>query len=184
MSPFAHPMFTVLIGIGIGMAAHTRSWSVRIGAPVLGYLLAVLAHALWNLAASTAGAGMLVVYVLIEVPIFVAWIVLIVWARRREGRLIAGFLRPYADAGWLSPHEVRMLSHMGRRREARAWARVNGGRSGLSSMLAFQDSASELALLRKRMVAGTADIRAAQEERQLLADMVDHRRKFVGVSVV
>ena len=80
--------------------------------PLLGYLLAVLSHALWNLAAVSGGRGMVVVYVLIEVPIFLAFLGFVVWARRREGRLIGQFLRPYADAGWLSPAEVAMLASM------------------------------------------------------------------------
>ena len=39
---------------------------------------------------------------LVEVPVFLAFVVFVVWARQREGRLIGQFLRPYADAGWLS----------------------------------------------------------------------------------
>ena len=180
MSPFAHPMFTVMTGIGIGIASHSRSWVTKIGAPLLGYLVAVLTHALWNLAAITSGQGMFVVYLLIEVPIFLAWVALVLWARRREGNLIGMFLRPYADAGWLSPAEVWMLSNMGRRREARAWARANTGRIGLSSMRAFQDTASDLALLRRRMIAGAADGESLQTERDLLDRLVRSRRAFVG----
>ena len=99
MSPFAHPMFTVLFGVGVGVAATSRTWLPRILGPLLGYLLAVLSHALWNLAAVSGGRGMVVVYLLVEVPIFLAFIGFVVWARRREGRLIGQFLRPYADAG-------------------------------------------------------------------------------------
>ena len=99
LSPFAHPMFTVLFGIGVGVAATSRTWLPRILGPVLGYLLAVLSHALWNLAAVAGGRGMVVVYLLVEVPIFLAFLGFVVWARRREGRLIGQFLRPYADAG-------------------------------------------------------------------------------------
>ena len=36
-SPFAHPMFTVLTGIGIGIAATSRSWMPRLLAPVAGF---------------------------------------------------------------------------------------------------------------------------------------------------
>ena len=180
LSPFAHPMFTVLIGIGVGMAAISRSVWVKVAAPVGGYLLAVLAHGLWNLAATTAGSGMFAVYVLVEVPIFVAWVVLVFWARRREGVLIGTYLRPYADVGWFAPTEVTMLASMPRRREARAWARANAGRTGLSAMRSFQDAASELALLRRKMLIGHGDARAAAEEKKLLAAVVAQRRRFIG----
>jgi protease PrsW len=124
-----------------------------------------------------------VVYVLIEVPIFLAFLGFVVWARRREGRLIGQFLRPYADAGWLSPAEVAMLASMPKRREARAWARANTGRQGLRAMRAFQDAASELALLRRRMHHSAADEHALVQERELLEALTARRAEFVGMPV-
>lgn len=182
-SPFAHPMFTVLTGIGVGVAATSRSWAVRILAPLGGYVLAVLAHALWNLAAVSGGSGFVVVYLLVEVPVFLAFVGFVVWVRRREGRLIGTYLRPYADAGWVSPGEVTMLSSMGRRREARMWARTNAGRRGLAAMRDFQDTASELALLRHRMHHQAADGHAVEEERRLLATLAAQRHVYVGTPV-
>ena len=181
MSPFAHPMFTVLTGIGVGVAATSRTWMPRVLAPVIGFGLAVLAHALWNLAAVSGSQGLLTVYLLVEVPIFVAFLAFVGWTRRREGHLIGQFLRPYADAGWLSPAEVVMLASMPRRREARAWARANSGRRGLAAMRAFQDTASELALLRRRMHHSAADRRAADQERELLDALRRRRLEFVGM---
>lgn len=180
MTPFAHPIFTVLTGIGIGMAAVSRSWPVRVGAPVFGYLLAVLAHSLWNLAATLGGDQAGSIYLFVEFPIFCAWVGLVVWARAREGRLIGVFLKPYADAGWLSPAETQMLASMSKRRQARRWARMSAGRAGLRSMVAFQDAASELALLRRRMSVATAGAGALESERILLSELVAQRRTFVG----
>ena len=181
LSPFAHPMFTILIGVGVGVAATSRSWFPRIVAPVVGYVLAVLAHALWNLGAVTGGTGLLVVYLLVEVPIFLSFLVFVGWARRREGRLIGRYLHPYADAGWLSPAEVAMLASMPHRREARAWARANTGPRGLQAMRAFQDVASELALLRHRMSHSADDDHAVAQERELLLALSARRAEFVGM---
>ena len=178
-TPFAHPMFTVLTGIGIGIAATTRSRVLKVAAPVAGYLLAALLHAIWNLAAVTGGAGLVTVYLFVEVPIFVAFVALVVWARRREGRLIGRYLSTYADAGWLSPSEVQMLSTMAGRRQARVWARSTG-RPSLASMRSFQDTASELALLRARMHHSAADAHALQTERALLDSLGARRREFLG----
>lgn len=184
LSPFAHPMFTVLTGVGVGVAATARSWAPRVLAPVLGYVLAVLAHGLWNLAAISGAGGMVAVYLLVEVPVFLAFVAFVVWARRREGRIIGQFLRPYADAGWLAPGEVSMLSSMPRRREARLWARVNAGPRGLAAMRSFQDTASELALLRRRMHHDAADTHALEQERVLLAALAARRSEFTGAPVV
>jgi len=179
MTPFAHPMFTVLTGIGVGIAATTRSTALRVLAPVAGYLLAAASHAIWNLAAVSGGAGLLAVYVVVEVPVFLAFTAFVVWLRRREGRLIGRYLSAYADAGWLTHGEVGMLSTMSGRRAARVWARSTGGRRGLSSMRRFQDTASELALLRARMHHSAADTRALQTERELLASVTAARQSLL-----
>ena len=180
LSPFAHPMFTICTGIGIGVAATSRRGIVRFGAPLLGYVIAVIAHAIWNLAAVSGGEGLIAVYLLVEVPLFLAFVGFVVWVRRREGRLIGQFLHAYSDAGWISSAEVSMLASMPRRREARQWARANGGRSGLRSMEDFQDTASELALLRRRMHYAAADEKALADERELLATLAARRREFAG----
>jgi RsiW-degrading membrane proteinase PrsW (M82 family) len=179
-TPFAHPMFTVMTGIGIGIAASTRNRLLRVLAPVGGYLLAAMLHALWNLGAVTGGQGMVATYLVVEVPIFVGFLVLVAWVRRREGRLIGRYLSPYADAGWLAPGEVRMLSTMSGRRAARVWAKSQGGRRALRSMQAFQDTASELALLRLRMHHSAADAHALDTERALLEALAVRRQGFAG----
>lgn len=180
LSPFAHPMFTICTGIGIGVAATSRRGIVRFGAPLLGFAIAVIAHGIWNLAAVSGGQGLIAVYLLVEVPLFLAFLGFVVWVRRREGRIIGQFLHAYSDAGWLSSAEVSMLASMPRRREARQWARANGGRPALRSMEDFQDTASELALLRRRMHHSAADERALSDERDLLATLAARRREFAG----
>jgi hypothetical protein len=47
-------------------------------------------------------------------------------------------------------------------------------------MRAFQDAASELALLRQRMYHSAADASALQTERRLLDTIVTRRREFIG----
>jgi RsiW-degrading membrane proteinase PrsW (M82 family) len=182
-SPFAHPMFTVATGLGIGVASVSRSRWLRVLAPVLGWLLAVIGHGLWNLAAVVGGEGIITIYLLVEVPVFLGFLALVTWARRSEGRLIGRHLTAYVQAGWLSAAEVGMLASMGRRREARHWARVNTGRAGLAAMRAFQDTASELALLRRRMGHTPVDAPMLADEHALLAALVQARRNFTGLAV-
>ena len=122
MGPFGHPLFTSLIGIGIGIAVTTRSRGVKALAIVGGWVCAVLLHGAWNLAAIAGIEGFLTAYITFQVPLF-AFIGFLVWLRRREGRLIGQYLSAYADAGWLTHAEVGMLSHVSTRRAARAWAR-------------------------------------------------------------
>ena len=180
IGPFAHPLFTLCTGIGLGVAATTRSRALRVVAPLVGLLLAIVLHATWNLSTVAGINGFLTAYAFLQLPVFAGFIAVAVWARRREGRLIGEHLRPYAAAGWLSYPEVEMLSRMPERRRARHWARFAGGRRALAGMEAFQDAASDLALLRRRMARGEVDATALAAERRLLASVVARRREFIG----
>ena len=55
------------------------------------------------------------------------------------------------------------------------------GRRGLEAMRAFQDAASELALLRHRMYHSAADEHAVAQERELLLALSARRAEFVGL---
>ena len=179
MGPFAHPLFTAFTGIGLGLAvAVMRSAWSRVLVALGGFLLAALLHGIWNLSAATG--HLIGAYVLFQVPLFLCFLALVIGLRYREGRLIRTYLSQYADAGWLSHQEVAMLSSLPARRQARIWANQQGGRAAVASMRAFQDGASDLALLRARMVRGSAERDAAARESTLLESIVAHRRAFVG----
>ncbi|MBA3601041.1 MAG: PrsW family intramembrane metalloprotease, partial [Acidobacteria bacterium] len=51
MSPFAHVSFTAMTGIGCGIARESHNKAVRLLMPIIGYICAVLLHAIWNGAA-------------------------------------------------------------------------------------------------------------------------------------
>ena len=179
MGPFAHPLFTAFTGIGLGLAvAVMRSAWSRVLVALGGFLLAALLHGIWNLSAATG--HLIGAYVLFQVPLFLCFLALVIGLRYREGRLIRTYLSQYADAGWLSHQEVAMLSSLPARRQARIWANQQGGSAAVASMRAFQDAASDLALLRARMVRGSAERDAAARESTLLESIVAHRRAFVG----
>ncbi len=125
MTPFAHPLFTVLTGVGFGIAASSgRHQRVRrIALPLLGLLLAMGMHALWNGSSVFGPYGFYAVYGAFMVPVFglVTW--LAVWARLRELRTLGVELPAYAATGWLSPAEPLALSSMRARGLARDIAR-------------------------------------------------------------
>lgn len=178
--PFAHPLFTMATGIGLGVAATTRRRWLRVVAPLAGWLCAVGLHALWNLSAVAGLRGFVTIYVLVQMPIFLAAVGFAVWARRREGRLIGRHLQVYEHNGWFTPHEVVMLTSMPQRRAARAWARSVAGSTGLQAMRAFQAAATELAFLRARMARDTAPTDAREVEKTLLREIATDRYGFVA----
>ncbi len=178
MAPFAHPLFTACVGLGLGLAvATTRTPVGRAGFGIGGYLCATLLHAVWN--ASAVFDAYLTVYFAVQVPIFVGFVVLSVSLRRRESGTIRRYLSQYADAGWFTHPEVAMLASASWRRAARRWA---AGRQpgAVPAMRAFQDAASDLALLRARMNRGVASPDAGQQERQLLDQVTAQRHTFAG----
>jgi RsiW-degrading membrane proteinase PrsW (M82 family) len=178
--PFAHPLFTMATGVGFGVAVTTRKRWLRTAAPVLGWLLAVTLHGLWNLSAIAGLRGFVSAYVVFQVPIFLAALGFALWSRRREGRLIGRHLGVYAETGWVTPGEVQMLQSLPARRQARTLARRRGGRRAERAMRSFQEDASELALLRERMTRAAAGPDAQETERALLARLATDRRALAG----
>jgi RsiW-degrading membrane proteinase PrsW (M82 family) len=178
VSPFAHPLFTVMIGIGVGLAARTAQAWVRVLAPLVGYVAAVALHATWNYS-SLGGVGNFgLAYLLIMVPVFGTAVALALWQRRREGRVVARQLPPYVEAGWIGPADVPMLADLRARRRALAWAGSRHGPYGRAAMKAFQRHATELAFLRERAEHGTVHGDFASREQALLGQVHRERMAF------
>ncbi|GAA2520482.1 PrsW family intramembrane metalloprotease [Pilimelia columellifera] len=190
LTGFAHPLFTALTGVGIGLAARSpRRW-VRWVAPAVGMVGAMILHGAWNLMATlTAEAGEPLVflygYFTVMVPIFFGMVGLAIWLRAWEGRLTERMLPRYATAGWLSPPEVAAMGSLGRRHAARAWARRVAGEPGRRAMRTFQFTAMRLALLRDGIERGLDTdhqqvMRSAAEEWRLLQQLSASRGVFTG----
>jgi len=154
VGPFAHPLFTAFIGIGVGIAVSSRSSAVRFLAPLIGYLLAVLAHGLWN--ASTLGGleGFAGVYVLMMAPALIGIGAVAVFARRSERRMLVASLDDAARRGLLPASDIPWLVDLGARRRARAFAKQEGG-DALEAMRDYQQAAIELGFLHHRFLRGT-----------------------------
>ena len=128
LSPFAHPLFTAMTGIGAGIASNSRNPLVRIIAVLIGYSLAVTLHALWNGSASLqGGVAFIGVYAFIMVPLFLAMIAVVVWQRKREQRIVIEQLPGFAQAGWIAPSEISLLSSLAGRRGWRCAVRRRSG---------------------------------------------------------
>ncbi|HZO65661.1 MAG TPA: PrsW family intramembrane metalloprotease [Kribbellaceae bacterium] len=178
ISPFAHPLFTAFIGIGIGIAVRHRSTVVRFLAPVVGYLTAVLAHALWNGGASIAGAGgFIFLYLMIMAPIFVGMVIFAILMRFRESQMIASRLYDYVRFGWILPQDVPLVATLRGRRTLRQYAKRVGPEAEAAAKN-FQRTATELAYLRDKMVRQVIGGEALQNEKALLDEL---RRRRPGV---
>jgi RsiW-degrading membrane proteinase PrsW (M82 family) len=123
VSPWAHPLFTSMTGLGMGFARETRRPVVRLLAPVLGYLAAVALHMVWNGAAvlSQETHTPLVVLLLPLWFLFVlAFVGITFGLALRRGRIIRENLQDEVLLGNLSAWELDLVcSPFGRFRAGR-----------------------------------------------------------------
>jgi hypothetical protein len=90
------------------------------------------------------------------VPAFLLMAGFAIWARQREGQMLARSLSDAAQRGFLSPYEVPWLVRISGRRAARAHAKAVGGEPALQVMQEYQEQAIELGFLHDRFLRGTA----------------------------
>ena len=156
LSPFAHPLFTSMTGIGCGLAA-TEPLGAGARAVRAGRLLR------WRWCCTRCGTArrrcggggaFLGVYLFVMVPLFLAMIVLVAWQRRREQRTVADQLPGFAMAGWIAPSEVALLSTLAGRNRWRRAVRQRSGKAAERAVTEYQTAVTELAFLRARMSRG------------------------------
>jgi RsiW-degrading membrane proteinase PrsW (M82 family) len=162
MGPFAHPLFTTFTGIGVYFALHRRNTFAKVGCILLGYLGAVVMHALWNGSSVVGVEAYLLVYVCWMVPIFALAIVLAVRSRRREQRIVADKLPNMVLAGLVTPNEASWLGSMRTRKLAVGEATRYGGKSAGKSVKEFAAQVIELAFVRDRIDRGFGDQRVQE----------------------
>lgn len=162
---FGHPLFTVLAGIALVVALRSASKVVRILAPLAGYLVASLAHMVFNFLAST---GM--------DPNFMAifgWIVVLSLAIHlvrqalAEGRRHRDRLTDYVVMGWLPPEAVTAFSRQ-RTRWHSLFNAISHGWRPLLATFRIQRTMTELVHLRDSQLRGTVDAAGHARERELL----------------
>lgn len=177
VSPFAHPLFTSLFGIGLGIAREQHGRGRRWVAPMLGLAGAVGLHSLWNLAASFDG-WFVVLYVMVMLPAFFGVLGLIYLSLRREGEVVRAHLASLVDDGILSAEELASLCRVRTRLFStfRAWRR--GGMPQWRARRELHRMASELAFHRWRVMRGLtqgpeADARREEEYLLRLRELCD-----------
>lgn len=112
LSPFAHVTFTAMTGIGCGVARESHNGFVRFIMPVIGYVIAVFLHGVWNgmgivvtlillgagfeqtctdlgLGGDDIGlCGFFTGYLLLEIPLFLIFVAFAWFMVRRQKRIL------------------------------------------------------------------------------------------------
>lgn len=146
LSPFAHPLFTSMVGIGLALYVEGGRGGPLL--PLAGLLAAIGLHMLWN-GAAAAGLVFFLVYVFVIIPSLITVVLVARRAVRREESLLRTYLRQDVATGLLTVQEVEKLASVRlRRRAERESARV--GRRARDLRRQFHHAATELAFLRHR----------------------------------
>ncbi|SFT88608.1 Membrane proteinase PrsW, cleaves anti-sigma factor RsiW, M82 family [Actinopolyspora lacussalsi subsp. righensis] len=181
LAPFSHPLFTAMVGIGIGLATRAGGPRTRGLWPVLGFLAAVLLHAFWNASTTLGGVRFIDIYFVIMVPIFLGTGWLVVWHRKREQRIVAAQLPALQRAGLIVSSELEKLASLSARRDWKRRVRRNSGKEAARSVRDYQIAVTELAFLQHRASVGnTTSVVRRQRREKLIEDLKTARRSASG----
>jgi RsiW-degrading membrane proteinase PrsW (M82 family) len=180
-APFSHPLFTSMTGIGLGWSRQSNNGFVKVVAPVLGFMAAILLHATWNGTATYGGPiGFFAGYFLIMGPAFIVTLMVIFFSLRREGRIVREFLYPDFQNGFFDGHEYEKLCSIHGRMGLSWQAMTARGYAGWRTRMRCNQIASELAFHRSRVARGISrNAQTAQErEQDYLYTLYELRRQL------
>ena len=183
-SPFVHVMATSMTGIGLALALmrFKRGWS-KTGVVLVFWFFAMVVHFGWNGTASFLGQYFFLLYVLVGVPAFLVWAVMLIILSRKEAEKIRVGLVPYVRTGWLIPGEVTMVTDRRARRAALKWA-GSGGREAKRAMRSFLVNVASLGMDQRLMAKYGPDHARIENDQQMLTEAVDNRREFLRLTSI
>ena len=167
---FNHAFWTGILGAAVGYARLARQWVLRLLAPALGWMAAVVLHGIHNMGATltqqtmcfSLGISLVTHWGGVLLLLAVAYLVL-----RRESGWIEGNLVEEVQQGALTPAEYHLLSRAGQRQRVRWRALIRGGRQGHRAVGTYFQHATELAF-KKQHLRGAASSDGSLEEIQAL----------------
>ena len=178
LTPFLHPIFTSMTGIGFGLSRQSRNTFVKFAAPILGLVVAIMLHSIWNGSGFIEGpliegmnldyfAKLLVFLAIIAFQsalFMIPLLIFIFFALRREGRIVRHYLAPELQSGLITQQEYDSLGSVFRRLGASLRALGRGGFAAWRAYSRFSQTATELAFHRDRVARGITSVDATQRE--------------------
>ncbi len=167
-----HPFFTAFIGIGLAVARSTRRPALRISAPAVGWLAAVLAHSLHNILAGLGTGGGLLLGFLVDWAGWLAMFAFILLMLGRERAWLAHYLRDEVTLGIISAAQYRTACSAVQRTGAALQSIFTGG---YRTTQRFYQLCAELAHKKRQ-------IRALGDEGGNAALVEEYRRELAALS--
>ncbi len=132
LSPFAHVSFTMMTGIGCGIARETHKTWLKVAAPFAGYCVAVGLHATWNALAGYSadlfdklGLGFclsleqpgliglctfLICYAVLQIPLFCFLVGFSLYIMRRQNKILTEMLAIDIARGLIDPELAKTVT--------------------------------------------------------------------------
>lgn len=174
MTPYGHPLFTFVTGLGVAIGVRHKSKVVRICAPLAGFMGAAFLHMAFNTTASLVQGPMLKVMWAVSLVIVASLVIMVIRMILAEGVQIRQRLSDYARAGWLQPGDPAVFSRL-RTRLRCLWQALWSGPRVFWATTMLQRSVTELAYLRDAMSRGLVDDVGYGRERELFAAINRYR---------
>lgn len=181
-SLFIHPMATSLTALGLGVVLVRRlPWYCAIPIAITGFCGAVALHALWNLGATT-GLTFIAFYLLVDIPLFLLWIIsLIVASHKLLAKTELGFI-PYLRVGLITPQESALVVHKSAWKSALVFTRQRD-RSNVKTLRKLRQLLATLALLQLSNQRQHGWLREQViESQRCYEQIVQTRRKLASLS--
>jgi RsiW-degrading membrane proteinase PrsW (M82 family) len=188
IGPFAHPLFSSMLGMGLGYARERTHPGTRRWAPPAGFAAAVVLHALWNYAATRDDVLFMTLYAAVMVPAFFGVLVVIYLSLKRESGVIREHLAGLVEQGIIDADELDRLCVVRGRLRATFHAWRTGGFPSWRERREMHRIASELAFHRWRVGRGLgageeADARRDEEYLRRLEALCRARSAMKGSPV-
>ncbi|HNT26472.1 MAG TPA: PrsW family intramembrane metalloprotease [Anaerolineales bacterium] len=104
-----HPFYTAFTGIGLAYNRLSRNMLVKLGAPVIGFSIAMFTHAMHNtMATFLSGLGGLAVSTLVDWSGWIVMFLFILWAVSRERGWLITHLREEVALGVMTVPQYRV----------------------------------------------------------------------------
>jgi RsiW-degrading membrane proteinase PrsW (M82 family) len=168
---FGHPLFTMMTALGLVVGLRAKSRTVRVVAPLAGFLSAALLHMLFNGTVTVMDEqGRMNMYYWGALPMVGFAILTVILASFEQGRLIRSRLTDYVRMGWLQFQDPVSTGRQWLRFKANLAAWLMGW-TAIVSTLKLQRRLTELAYLRDAMTRGLIDRHGATREEELLGEI-------------
>ncbi len=172
---FGHPVFTMMIALGLAIALGARSKTVRVVAPLAGFVVGAGGHMLFNGVATSGGTADLRPQWFMALALVAMLTIMMLLTVVAQAQLIRRRLGDYRRVGWLTDRDPVIFSGPFKRMKLHVAALLRGPRKVWLPTARFMRRITELAYIREGMTRGTIADGGDDRAREILCELEELR---------